>query len=93
MGSETKGWVLFVCEDDERNLCDQKVCEVQLQRRFGICSLRRTLAEIGEQGSIDAATKRLLVNGKEIGFVYYRTGYQADHYMVEGSEEWDEQKW
>ena len=25
-----KPWVLFVCEDDERNICDQKVIEVQL---------------------------------------------------------------
>ena len=23
-------WVLFVAEDDERNICDQKVIEVQL---------------------------------------------------------------
>ena len=44
--------------------------------------MRLTFDDIKEQGRIDAATKRLYVNDKEIGFVYYRVGYQADSYMV-----------
>ena len=36
-------WVLFVCEDDERNVCDQKVIEVELQNKYNIRSMRRTL--------------------------------------------------
>ena len=55
--------------------------------------MRLTMAEIAVVGSIDAKSKCLTVNGKEVGFVYYRTGYQADHYMVDGTEDWDEQKW
>ena len=51
------------------------------------------MAEIKELGRIDASTKRLYVKEMEIGFVYYRTGYQADHYMLEGTQEWDEKKW
>ena len=52
--------------------------------------MRLTMAEIAVVGSIDATSKCLIVNGKEVGFVYYRTGYQADHYMVDGTEDWDE---
>lgn len=33
------------------------------------------------------------MNSKEIAFVYYRTGYRAEHYMVTGTQEWDETKW
>ena len=86
-GPETaeKPWVLFVCEDDERNICDQKVIEVQLQHRYGISSMRKTMAEIAREGSCDASSKKLFVNGKEIGFVYYRTGYQLEQYLIEGA--------
>ena len=85
-------WVLFVCEDDERNLCDQKAIEVTLQSKFKILSMRKTMAEIAEQGQVDPQTKKLTVAGKEIGFVYYRTGYQADHYM-DSHGGWDDTKW
>ena len=51
------------------------------------------MAELVTAGQIDQTSKKLTVEGKEIGFVYYRTGYQADHYMIEGSDQWDEQKW
>ena len=55
--------------------------------------MRLTMCEIKTKGRIDAQTKRLYVDEREIGFVYYRTGYQADHYMVDGTQEWDEEKW
>lgn len=55
--------------------------------------MRKTFDEIQKESSFDESTKKLIVAGKEIGFVYYRTGYQADHYMVAGSQEWDETKW
>ena len=48
-----KPWVLFVCEDNERNICDQKVIEVQLQHRYGISSMRKTMAEIASEGTCD----------------------------------------
>lgn len=82
--------MLFVCEDDERNICDQKVIEVRLQKQFGIHSMRLNLKEIETCSRFDEESKRLYVNGIEIGFVYYRTGYQADHYMVTGTQEWDD---
>jgi len=42
-GGAAAPWVLFVCEDDERNICDQKMIEVQLQRKHGISSMRKTM--------------------------------------------------
>ena len=49
------------------------------------------MEEIAAQGEIDEQTKKLTVNGREIGFVYYRTGYQADHYQkTNDADEWDE---
>ena len=55
--------------------------------------MRKTLLEIASDSAIDSTTSCLSVAGKEIGFVYYRTGYQADHYMVAGTQDWDERKW
>ena len=68
-------WVLFVCEDDERNLCDQKAIENDLLTKFGIKSMRKTLDEISKEFTLDQRTKVLQVGGKEIGLVYYRTCY------------------
>lgn len=39
--------VLFVVEDNERNIIDQKVIETELFRRFRIHSMRATFTEIG----------------------------------------------
>ena len=39
-------WVLFVCEDDERNLCDQKAVEYDLMANLGIKSMRKTLKQL-----------------------------------------------
>jgi len=47
------------------------------------------MAEVASESVLDDSSKRLIISGKEIGFVYYRTGYQADHYMVTGTQEWD----
>ena len=44
--SDSSPWVLFVGEDDERNMCDQKVIEVRLQQKYGIHSMRKTLTEV-----------------------------------------------
>ena len=45
--------------------------------------MRRNLKEIKESGRIDPESKVLSVDGKEIGFVYYRVGYTMEHYMDE----------
>ena len=40
------------------------------------------MQEIKEQSIFDGETKRLTVDGHEVGFIYYRTGYQDTHYMI-----------
>ena len=51
--------------------------------------MRKTFADIKAQGKIDSESKRLFIAGREIGFVYYRSGYQAEQYMDEQGN-WDE---
>ena len=64
-----------------------------------VSSMRRTFAELSKQAEIDPKTKILTVEGREIGFVYYRTGYQINHYQKKNEKqgtdegEMDESKW
>jgi glutathione synthase len=74
--------VLFVVEDSERNIIDQKIIEAELYRRYRVHSMRCTLEEVQQNASI-SETKVLKVHGREIGFVYYRTGYQINQYPTE----------
>jgi glutathione synthase len=71
-------WVLFIIEENERNLGDQKCLESELYDRQGIKTLRATFAEVWRSYEIDPATRVLRVQGREIGLVYYRTGYQYE---------------
>ena len=48
--------------------------------------------EIAKQGQLDDQN-RLRIAGHEIAFVYFRTGYNAEHYMVPGTGEWHEETW
>ena len=43
-------------------------------------------------GKLDQETKILTVDGKEIGFVYYRTGYAMEHYMDDEQKEYSQEK-
>ena len=54
--------------------------------------MRKQMDEIARMGELDEK-KRLKVDGHEIGFVYFRTGYNAEHYMIPGSSEWNEERW
>jgi hypothetical protein len=68
-------WVLFVIEADERNIGDQKSLEYDLYNDHGIKTLRATFSQIWNAYEIDLKTRVLKVQGREIGIVYYRTGY------------------
>jgi glutathione synthase len=68
-------WVLFVIEKNERNLGDQKCLETEIYDSHGIKTLRATFEDIYTYHEIDPVTRSLKVMGKEIGLVYYRTGY------------------
>jgi glutathione synthase len=69
----------LVIPEGERNTVDQEIIVATLQREHGIRTVRRTFNEmlseykVGEDGV-------LKVNGKEIALVYYRAGYQLEHY-------------
>ena len=56
--------------------------------------MRKTFLQVYQEAQVDN-NKKLTVDGHEIGLVYYRTGYQADHYMMDEDEQqqWDERKW
>lgn len=49
--------------------------------------MRMTFSQIAENCEVDAVTKALKVKGREIGFVYYRTGYQLEQY--DGERDWN----
>jgi hypothetical protein len=68
-------WVLFVIEKNERNLGDQKCLETEIYDSHGIKTLRATFEDIHASFQIDPVTNSLKVIDREIGLVYYRTGY------------------
>lgn len=81
-------WVLFVVDQQERNLADQKNIEAALQFKHGISSIRATFTDIGLEMTVDSNNK-LYVRGKEIGLVYFRTGYQINQYdCIGGVDGW-----
>ena len=71
---------LFVVGDDERNMNDQKIMEYKLQVKYGIKSMRITFDQLIDEIQFDKGTHILKIRGHEIGFVYYRSGYQVEHF-------------
>lgn len=76
-------YILFVIDQQERNICDQKWIECEAWERYGLRSFRMTLEDVGKHAQQDDTTKALRIHGKEIAFVYYRTGYQVEQYTSE----------
>mmetsp|Transcript_106813 Transcript_106813/g.147853 ORF Transcript_106813/g.147853 Transcript_106813/m.147853 type:complete len:92 (-) Transcript_106813:537-812(-) len=77
--TRTNTWVLFVIEEIEKNVGDQKLVESCLYFDHGkIKSKRLTLRQIHEMGVMDEQTGVLKIQDDEIGFVYFRSGY-AEH--------------
>ena len=69
-------WVLFVIDEHERNICDQKWIETAAYERYGIRSMRLTLQQTLHRVKRDEETGILYIDGKfEVALVYYRTGY------------------
>lgn len=91
--TRTNTWVLFVVEEIEKNVGDQKLVESCLYFDHGkIKSKRLTLRQIHEMGVMDEETGVLKIQDDEIGFVYFRSGY-AEHQFknTDGSD--DERTW
>ena len=71
-------WVLFVIDESERNICDQKLIEIQAFEKHGVRSLRLTFLEIYLRASRDLQGVLMIDGDKEVALVYYRTGYQFE---------------
>ena len=46
-------------------------------------TLRRSLAEVAQQGRVDEASGQLHVGGHPVAVVYFRAGYSPDDYHSE----------
>ncbi|XP_060807242.1 glutathione synthetase isoform X1 [Amyelois transitella] len=79
--------VLFVVEEVSYNICDQRFHEFHItEARPDIMVIRKTLCEIYEETELNDK-KQLLLEGKPVAVVYYRSGYEPAQYP--SSREWD----
>ncbi|KAG0230500.1 hypothetical protein BGW42_000921 [Actinomortierella wolfii] len=85
-GSKTAK-VMMVVQPGERNAFDQRWIEYNLLKNHGIVLIRKTLAEIADQGRLDPTTKALFIGDQEISVAYYRSAYATTDYPTE--KEWE----
>ncbi|KAG7519382.1 hypothetical protein JOB18_007268 [Solea senegalensis] len=83
-GSE-RAVVMFLVEDTQRNIFDQRCIEYELWKR-NIPTTRKSFDDVRKTGSLDQ-DKKLFVDGQEVAVVYFRNGYMPEHYSTE--EFWD----
>ena len=81
--------VLFVVEENESNLYDQKLIEYNLLKIYGINSVRCSFKDIKTHFEYGSDSKRLIHKdtNREVGVVYYRTGYDIADYADSSSWE------
>ncbi|CAG8630882.1 6228_t:CDS:10, partial [Paraglomus occultum] len=79
----SKAVVMMVVQPGERNAFDQRWIEYNLLQNHKVHLIRKTLAEVSEQASVDPTTGSLTIAGNEISVVYYRAGYSPDDYPTE----------
>lgn len=77
--------IMFVVQPEERNMYDQHWLSVTLKERYGVSSIRRTLAEIDAQGVLQQ-DGTLLIGDQAVSVVYFRAGYAPIDYPSES--EW-----
>ncbi|CAG8518646.1 6993_t:CDS:10 [Paraglomus brasilianum] len=83
----SKAVVMMVVQPGERNAFDQRWIEYNLLQNHKVHLIRKTLAEVSEEASVDPVTSSLTIAGKEISVVYYRAGYSPDDYPTE--KQWE----
>lgn len=76
--------VMFLVEEAQRNIFDQRCVENELWDR-NIRVIRRRFRDVYEQGSLDGS-RRLYVDGQEVAVVYYREGYVPSNYNQQNWE-------
>lgn len=83
-GSE-KAVVMFLVEEVQRNIFDQRIVENELWKR-NIRTVRKRFDDVSTSGFLDPE-KRLFVGSQEVAVVYFRNGYMPDNYVSE--QTWD----
>ncbi|XP_005986742.1 glutathione synthetase [Latimeria chalumnae] len=76
--------VLFLVEDEQRNILDQRYVEAELWDR-NIRVIRRQFVYVSDRGSLDK-DRRLFIDGQEIAVIYYRSGYEPQNYTKQNWE-------
>lgn len=76
-GSES-AVVMFLVEDVQQNIFDQRCVENELWNR-NIHVIRRRFEDVFKRASLDE-NRRLFLDGQEVAVVYYRYGYMPQHY-------------
>ena len=74
------GVMLMVSQPAESNRFDQLGLEQLLWEKYKIQTLRKTLIEIYESGSLREG--HLIVAGKKVALTYYRAGYTPDDFRT-----------
>ncbi|KAI5424258.1 glutathione synthetase, chloroplastic [Lathyrus oleraceus] len=80
-----KAVIMFVVQAEERNMYDQHSLSAVLKEKHGITIVRKTLAEVDQEGEI-LPDGTLTVNGQAVAVVYFRAGYTPADYPSES--EW-----
>ncbi|XP_034733340.1 glutathione synthetase [Etheostoma cragini] len=83
-GSE-RAVVMFLVEEGQRNIFDQRYIENELWKR-NISTVRKRFDDVTKTGSLDQ-DKRLFVDDQEVAVVYFRNGYMPENYISEKT--WD----
>uniref|UniRef100_A0A8C2XH47 Glutathione synthetase n=1 Tax=Cyclopterus lumpus TaxID=8103 RepID=A0A8C2XH47_CYCLU len=83
-GSE-RAAVMFLVEESQRNIFDQRCVESELWKR-NIPTIRKRFDDVSRTGSLDQ-DKKLFVDGHEVAVVYFRNGYMPQNYISE--QTWD----
>ncbi|KAF1390868.1 hypothetical protein PFLUV_G00062550 [Perca fluviatilis] len=83
-GSE-RAVVMFLVEEGQRNIFDQRYIENELWKR-NISTIRKRFDDVTKTGSLDQ-DKRLFVDDQEVAVVYFRDGYMPENYISEKT--WD----
>ncbi|XP_061689331.1 glutathione synthetase isoform X2 [Syngnathoides biaculeatus] len=77
--------VMFLVEENQRNVLDQRFIENELWKR-NIVTIRKRFEDVSESGKLDQ-DKRLFVDCQEVAVVYFRNGYMPHNYKSE--KDWD----
>lgn len=77
--------IIVVVQGEERNMYDQHFVSAILREKHHITTIRKTLAEINQEGEI-LPDGTLSVDGQAVAIVYFRAGYTPVDYPSES--EW-----